>query len=122
MKNPAAAPTLEHNDDVSWFGMAAAPIAVAIHQVGNYALVPIACHRGLHWPLHVLSVLALALAVAGVAMAARDWLRHDGSMEGMETPGRSRFMALLAMALSAFLVLLIVAQAIAQFFFDPCQR
>ena len=122
MKNPAAAPTLEHNDDVSWFGMAAAPFAAAMQQVGNYALVPIACHRGLHWPLYLLSLLALALALAGGATAARDWLRHNGALESAEMPSRSRFIALMAMAWSALLVLLIVAQAVAQFYFDPCQR
>ena len=37
-------------------------------------------------------------------------------------PSRSRFIALMAMAWSALLVLLIVAQAVAQFYFDPCQR
>jgi hypothetical protein len=54
--------------------------------------------------------------------ATRDWLRHDGALEGAEMPSRSRFIALMAIAWSALLVLLIVTQAVAQFYFDPCQR
>ena len=62
----------------------------------------------------MLGLLALALALAGGATARRaigcgmtSWLA------GAEMPARSRFMALMAMAWSALLVLLIVARTIA---------
>jgi hypothetical protein len=122
MKNPAAAPTTEHNDDLSWFGMGAAPFAVALHQVGGYVLAHIACQSGLNWPLHVLSLLSLALALAGVAVALRDGSRNRGALDGAAVSERSRFLALLALGGSLLLALVIAGQAIAEFYFDPCQR
>jgi hypothetical protein len=122
VKNPEAAPTAAHNDDVSWFAFAAAPTAVTLHQVGLYAMTPLACQRWLFWPLHVTTAAALILVLSGIAVAWRDSVRNAGAMEGAELPGRSRFIAVVVLACSILLLMVIVAQAIAFFYFQPCQR
>ena len=122
MKNPRAAPTLAHNDEVSWFAIGAGPFAVALHQVGNYVLVDVACRKGPHLPLHIVSALSLIVALSGALVAWRDWAHHPGRLDGHDMSGRSRFIALVALLFGLLCALVIAAQAIAEFYFDPCQR
>jgi hypothetical protein len=72
--------------------------------------------------LHALSVLTLALALAGGWVAWREWKRAGAEYPGEEggTIPRSRFMAFLGMLGSALFSLTILAQWTASFFLNPC--
>jgi uncharacterized membrane protein YidH (DUF202 family) len=109
---------------VLWAGLLASPTA-ALLQIGiNYAIVPGACWSGREWPLHLVSLLALAAAVGGGLLSRRNWRRAGARWqpdEGGVMP-RSSFMAAVGMLVSALSALLIVAQWIAVFVHSTCER
>ena len=104
--------------------VAAGPLAFALDFQLRYALVPWACQRGLRWTLTAISAPLLLVAILGVILS-----RGDG--EGSPGAGRSfrvfarqddrRFLAILGMLLNAVFALSIIAIAIPDFYFKPCQ-
>jgi hypothetical protein len=110
-------------DDVSWFGLAAGPVAWALDQGVSYAMVPWACEGHHHLPLHVVSLAALLLAAAGAVMSGRDWRhrRRAGSEED-DAAGRGHFLALLGLLMCLLFGLVVLMEGVAKFYFDPCQR
>ena len=107
-----------------WLGVLLPPISWALqHQIG-YSLIRFACeHRWASVMHHVLAWLFVAAALAGGALAWRDWKLVGGGWPVGTEPGieaRSRFMAVLGMMLSALFALLIIGQWSASLFIDPC--
>ncbi len=100
-----------------WSGIMAGPVAVAVNLQLRYALVAWACKSGFRWALTALSVPLLILCAAGFLFAWRG--RRVGEGE-MAQPMRVRFMALGGMLLCAISFLTIIAMAIPDFFFRPC--
>jgi hypothetical protein len=107
-----------------WAGVLAGPIATLTQLQANYTLVLWACGSGREWPLHLVSLLALAVTAAGGLLSWRNWRRAGASFEdgGAGVAARSRFMAAVGIMISALTALVVVAQWIAVFVYGPCDR
>lgn len=105
-----------------WFALLAGPLAWMLGLNAEYGLVRVACARDGMLYLHAVSVLTLALALAGGWVAWREWKRAGGEAPGEEggTIPRARFMSALGLLASALFSLAILAQWIASFFLNPC--
>jgi hypothetical protein len=107
-----------------WTGLLAGPVAWLLQLQVAYTLVPWACaHDQQSISLHVVTVVALLLTGVGAVVSWRGWQRA-----GRELPGpaggpipRSRFMAVMGLATSAFFFLTILIQGLASFILHPCQ-
>lgn len=110
-------------DEVSWLGLSAGPLAWFAAHALNYAIVGWSCARSDRLPLHLVSIGALVLVSLGVVISWRDWRRHaDARAEGEDPAGRAHFIGLLAFCSCLIFGLVLLIEAIAQFYFDPCQR
>jgi hypothetical protein len=111
-----------------WITILAGPVAWAVHLVAAYSLTRTACTDHLQWLLHLVSLAALPIPVAGGVSAARLWRRlpagstSSSSHGGDELQSRSRFMALSGMVMSAFFALAILAQWIPAWILGACAR
>ncbi|QOR40039.1 hypothetical protein HNO52_17085 [Billgrantia diversa] len=105
-----------------WSGWLIGPGAWALHLLGSYLLVSRACESGSMWLLHGATLFTLLLSLAGAAVAWRQWGRagRRWPASGDGEAGRVRFMAVMGLLLSALSALLIVAEAIPNFFLSPC--
>lgn len=105
-------------------GFFLAPFAWAAQLLVNYSLTPTACVSGQTWMLHVVSLAALVTAAGGAVIASSAWKRltSGSTVEGNPYESGRRFMALSGLVLSAFFVLVILAQEIPTWWLDPCQR
>jgi hypothetical protein len=105
-----------------WAGLLVGPMAGLIQLQVNYALVLWSCsHRAL-WPLHLVSVLALLATLVAGLMAYRVWQRVSVKEDGPGPIARSRLMSLVGVLISILMSLVIIAQWLAVFVYDPCQR
>ena len=107
-----------------WAGVLAGPLAALTQLQVNYALVLWACGAGREWALHVVSLLTLLVTVAAGLLSWRNWRRAGASWEdgGAGIVPRSRFMAVVGLLISVLTALVVVAQWIAIFVYDPCER
>lgn len=106
-----------------WFAVLGPPILWAARFGISYTLVPYVCARDAVLLLQVVSVLAL-LGVAAAGLVGWVQWRRAGRSTQVEFGGidaRARFMALLGMLGSALFAAVIIAEALAIFFIDPCQ-
>jgi len=108
-----------------WAGILAGPLAWGAQLQVSYSLTQTACATGHQWLLHLVSLAALAVAVAGTALAARLRRRLGAGSTGSTNEGdplisRSRFMALFGMGLSGFFVLVIAAQWLPSWILGAC--
>lgn len=100
-----------------------APAAFFVHLQVNYLVVQWACaHGGEGW-IHLVSVLALVVAAAGVWAGWRLWksVGSEAPGEGAPPVSRVRLVAVMGGALSALFVLLLAAQWAPAFVLSPCQ-
>ena len=106
-----------------WVGLFLAPAAFFTHLQVRYVLVPWACAvNGQIW-IHVVDVLALALALLGAFVARRTWERagrEDPSEAGGAMP-RTRMLGVLGLGASLMFALVLLGQWMTSFFFSPCQ-
>ncbi|HEV3469480.1 MAG TPA: hypothetical protein VG148_09190 [Pyrinomonadaceae bacterium] len=107
-----------------WMGVLPGPLAALVQLEANYALVLWACGAGREWPLHLVSVLALAAALGAGLLSWRNWRLAGADWEdrGAGVIHRSRFMSAVGMFVSLHAALVIVAQWAAVFFYGPCER
>jgi hypothetical protein len=114
------------NNFILWVGILAGPVAWLVHFQTSYALVLWVCAHGHESILHVVSLLCVIGALAGAAVAWREFNARQQStarrMEEEEPITRSRFMAAVGMMNSALFALVIVAQGIPSFIISPCAR
>jgi hypothetical protein len=106
-----------------WAGLLLPPIAFLIDLEAAYALVPKACSSRNEFPVHLVHVACLLLALIG-GLIAWHWWKLRGATWPREEGGalaRSRFMAGLGLLMSALFVLVIVAMWIPSFVLNPCQ-
>ena len=118
-----------------WFGLFGAPVAWSLQLLASYALVAHGCYpdaEPMTMPVVpclrtlVLGTGAAALAVALLAggSAWRSWrtTQHEGRQEALleAGEGRTRFMALAGMLLSAVFVLGIVMNVVPVLLLRPC--
>jgi hypothetical protein len=89
-----------------------------------YALVPWACETQRRVPLHLLSLVALAVAAGCVVLAWRNWrsLGTDPAYDESEITVWVRFLAALGLALSGLITVGTIALWTTQFILPPCVR
>jgi hypothetical protein len=106
-----------------WIGLFLAPAAFFAHLQTRYVLVPWACAtNGQIW-IHVVDVVALALALFGAFVARRTWQRA-GREEPSEAGGavpRTRMMGVMGLGTSLMFALVLLGQWMTSFFFSACQ-
>jgi nicotinamide riboside transporter PnuC len=109
-----------------WFSMLGGPAAWALHLVVNYSLVPVACATGMSFLLYLTIPTFLGIAAIALFFGWRGW----DSTRGMdETNGngqrlmvqRVRFMGLSGILMSAFFLMVIIAQSVPIIMQDPCE-
>jgi hypothetical protein len=111
-------------------GFLAGPVVWAAGFVAQYGLQLTAAATNDKTLLHVVSVVAAVLACAGIVLCFRAWRRSDaGPMPALDQKAaaegdadldtrrreREKFLALSGLAMNAFFVLVIVAEAIPTF-------
>lgn len=105
-------------------GVLLGPVVALVNQSLIYAANMWVCGRNLRGALHIIPALGLVV-VAGTAVGAfLNWNVLGQGVEDEREPvvARARFLALLGIAISIFSALVIVAQWLAIFVFQPCQR
>jgi len=106
-----------------WVGLFLAPAAFFTHLQVRYVLVPWACATNGQLWIHVVDVLALAIALLGAFVARRTW-DSAGREEPSEAAGampRTRMMGVMGVGMSLMFALVLLGQWITSFFFSPCQ-
>ena len=108
---------------MQWTGVLAGPVVWGLHMQTNLSLVPWVCKNGGIILLHVVTILALLITAIG-AFAAWRALREgrEEDAAGGDVISRSHFMGALGLLMSSMFFLVIIAQAVPTFFFQPCQR
>jgi hypothetical protein len=106
-----------------WAGVLGAPAIWFLQQSSIYALTQWVCLSGKVAVLVLITVACLIGAVACGFFSWRSWKRSDDESPD-ETDGgpiaRSRFLGALGLIVSLMFFVLIFAQGIPSFFFDPC--
>jgi hypothetical protein len=105
-------------------GLLLGPIAALLNQELMYSVNMWACGHQMPVLVHLVPALCLIVAVGAGLMARRDWRAVGAGVEDEEAAveARTRFVALMGMAISAFSSLVIVAMWAAAFVFGPCMR
>jgi hypothetical protein len=109
---------------VLWAGVLAGPLVWLFDQQIKYMFLTYLCSpAGLVW-LHLISLLSLLSIMAAAYLSWRNWQRAGSSLPDHKggTLARSRFMSLLGMLMNGLFSLLILAQWLPGFFFNPCER
>jgi hypothetical protein len=105
-----------------WVGVLGAPALWGLQLDIGYALPPAMCHLGSRWPTHVLSIVCIVLALVGAALSYRQYASVGGNPD--ETDGgplaRRRFLSALGTVSGLLFAMVMFAQALSAFFFDPC--
>ena len=107
-----------------WAGLLAPPTAALLQQQISYALVPGLCWSGREWLLHLVSLLALAVALGAGLLSWRNFQAAGARWEddGAGVLPRSRLMAAVGILISGHAALVVVAQWIAVFVYSTCER
>ena len=103
-------------------GIFLAPVAAATHAQANYALVAIACDRGVPIVLHIAPAIALIAGTTGLLIARRCLHSSETSRadEAAVPVHRSHFLAMFGILFSAAAILLVLMSWIPVFLLDPC--
>jgi hypothetical protein len=106
-----------------WVGFFLAPAAFFAHLQIRYVLVPWACATNGQLWIHVVDVLALALALLGAFAAWRAWRSAGGDRpgEGAGAVPRTRLIAVVGLGSSLMCALMLLGQWAGAFFFSACQ-
>jgi hypothetical protein len=105
-----------------WIGILGGPLVWLVFLQLNYMLAPSACLSQNKVMLGIVTVVALFGTVAPAFAAGRAW-HHTGATGQTEEGGaigRSRFMALSGIGLSALFALVVLASAIPIIFLGAC--
>jgi hypothetical protein len=107
-----------------WFPILIPPLAALAHVTANYAVVPFACENQQRWPMHLVSLLFIAVAVAGVVLAYGAWRDYGAAPahDDAAPASRARFLALLGILISLIMTASIFAQWLTAVFIPPCVR
>lgn len=97
------------------------PVWWATHLGATYWLIPRTCELGSHWPLHLVTVVTLALTVrAGVSgLQVLRAARSDGET-GDPTVSRDVAVGWLGLLLATFFGAVIVAEGLPALFLSSC--
>jgi hypothetical protein len=106
-----------------WTGVVGPPLVWFADLTVSYPVSHWACHGGHRSVLFLVTVVALLLT-AGSSLAASRGLpprQSATALDGARPADRAHFMAVLGLLTSAFFALVLIANAIPRFVFDPCQ-
>jgi len=106
-----------------WTLVVAGPAIVAIEMEANFVLVRQACSAQRSLALYAVTIVAMLLTIATIAIAISIWRRAGTTWptEAVDLANRIRFITALGVLSSVMSFLIIVAQGIAMVNFDPCQ-
>ncbi len=110
------------NTLVLWIEIVGGPILWLVYLQVNYVLVPSACVAENKQSRAVALLITLAASIVVMLLSWQSWRRagpNSATEEGSAT-GRSRFMALSGLGISALSVLLVLSSAIPIFFLGAC--
>jgi hypothetical protein len=99
----------------------AGPTAWMARLLISLSLISHACESEMVWLLHLLSLAFALVAAAALVVSVRCRRKAVGQSAG-ERRDRSRFVALLAVAVNAASLLAIVLESLAIVIIDPCLR
>ncbi len=106
-----------------WAGVLGAPVLWAFQLTLAYTIVPWVC-RGHHVDvLHVMSIVFLLAGIACGMLCVMEWKRlgRERTMDDEGgAVGRVHFLSVLGMSSSLLFCIVIIAQALASFFINPC--
>jgi Ca2+/H+ antiporter len=107
-----------------WAGLLVAPVAFLFNLQTNYTLTQKLCPGGRMVFLHIMSLFFLLVTTAGGLIAWRNRERAGRARpnEAGDKTARNRFLGTVGLMMSVLSFLLIIAQWIPQFIFNPCQR
>ena len=99
-----------------------APLAWFLGFNLDYLLVRSACSSDTMLPLHMVTIVAMALTIGSGFAAHHEWRRAGGGWPGAaDGPvARTRFIGVLGMLAAAYFVLVIGAEWLTKLFLDPC--
>ncbi len=106
-----------------WAGWIVGPVAWAAHQNISYMLTHWTCGSGAKWPIYLATVVALAVVVAGGVLS---WRARQVAVAGQrreaneKAASRGRFLATVAILISAISAAGIVVETIPVPFLDLC--
>jgi hypothetical protein len=105
-----------------WYAFLGAPIVWFVQLGLIYIMVPLACVANNTAILHVIDLVALALALLAGWLALRIWRRtgSGGETQPADPETRSRFMALIGMMASPLFSLVLLAQLLGIIVLGPC--
>jgi hypothetical protein len=106
-----------------WFGVLAGPLAFLVIQLVGYAMVHWACASDTRFAILLVFLAALLVTLAGGITAWRMWHRTGAEWDDTAggVSGRSRFMAIGGIALSAISALAIVGLGYTGVMLTACQ-
>ena len=106
-----------------WIGLFLAPAVFFARLQIAYVIVPWACVTGGRVWLHLVDILAVALALAGgwIAWSVDRASTGNSRPDGADAISRGRFLGLVGTWTSALFALLLAAQATAGVVLSPCQ-
>lgn len=105
-------------------GLVLGPFVALMNQETIYTVNMWACGHRERGVMHIVPILSLLVVIATGVVAYINWQALGRGFEDElgAIEARSRFIALLGIAISAFCAIVIVAQWLAIFVFDPCMR
>jgi hypothetical protein len=105
-------------------GLVLGPVLVLAGQQAIYSGTPWVCGHGMRATLHLVPALTILVLAALAFDAHRNWRSVGGGVEEehADIATRTRFTAMLGMAITAFSALVMFAQWLALFMFEPCLR
>jgi len=105
-------------------GLVAGPLAALANQELIYMVNMWSCGHREWGVMHLVPVLCLIVVVASAVAALFNWRAVGRGFEDElgAVEARSRFIALLDIAISALSAIVILAQWLAIFVFEPCMR
>jgi hypothetical protein len=105
-------------------GLLLGPVVALANQQLIYSVNMWACGHRMQPAMHVVPFLCLVLTIGAGLTAYRDWKAVGGGVEDEEATvnTRTRFLAILGMAISIFSSLVVIAQWSTIFIFGACMR
>jgi hypothetical protein len=102
-------------------GLILPPVAFGADLIISYSLVQHACSTGHHYILHVVTVIALVVALFSGFLSWRQYLlARDANDEGGSPLDRAHFLALMGMLTSLTFTIVIIANAVPRWVLHPC--
>ena len=107
-----------------WLGLLIAPLVFLLHLEVNYSLVTQLCQSAHKIAMHLVTLAAVLVSTVGGFIAWRNWQETGRKLpgEGGSIIEPSRLMSAVGVFISLLFIVILVAQWIPQFIFDPCHR